>query len=176
MKLNLEDFIRSNREAFDHKEPSEKVWSRIHNELFASQRGNTALLFWRAAAILFMGLSAYLLYPRVSEKKDNQLVMNEFKNVESFYAQEISSKMDMIESYPGSEKGLNGYTHDFSQLEAMYEVLKEEMKVRPSKKVKDALILNLLVRIDLLNKQLEKLETTNDESQVRGAKVPAVST
>jgi hypothetical protein len=40
----------------------------------------------------------------------------------------------------------------------MYNVLKEEMKTSPSQKVKDALVLNLLVRIDLLNQQLHKLE------------------
>jgi hypothetical protein len=41
----------------------------------------------------------------------------------------------------------------------MYMVLKEEMKASPSEKVKDALVLNLLVRIDLLNQRLHKLET-----------------
>jgi hypothetical protein len=40
----------------------------------------------------------------------------------------------------------------------MYLVLKEEMKTRPSQKVKDALVLNLLVRIDLLNQHLQRLE------------------
>ena len=54
-------------------------------------------------------------------------------------------------------KGLNGFTQDFKQLEAMYMILKEEMKSRPSEKVKDALVLNLLVRINLLNQQLYKL-------------------
>jgi hypothetical protein len=63
----------------------------------------------------------------------------------------------MIDEFQKSE-GLNGFTHDFQQLEAMYMVLKEEMKTTPSQKVKDALVLNLLVRIDLLNQQLHKLE------------------
>jgi hypothetical protein len=47
----------------------------------------------------------------------------------------------------------------------MYQVLKEEMKTRPSQKVKDALVLNLLIRIDLLNKQLHKIEKEGDEKQ-----------
>jgi hypothetical protein len=45
----------------------------------------------------------------------------------------------------------------------MYMVLKEEMEARPSRKVKDALVLNLLVRIDLLNQQLQKLDQHADE-------------
>ena len=40
----------------------------------------------------------------------------------------------------------------------MYLVLREQMKSHPSEKVKDALILNLLVRIDLLNQQIEYIE------------------
>lgn len=68
----------------------------------------------------------------------------------------------MIREFQESE-GLNGFTHDFQQLEAMYLVLKEEMKVRPSQKVKDALVLNLLVRIDLLNQQLHRLEEREEE-------------
>jgi hypothetical protein len=40
----------------------------------------------------------------------------------------------------------------------MYQVLKLEMEKRPSADVKDALVLNLLVRIDLLNQQLNKLD------------------
>ena len=63
----------------------------------------------------------------------------------------------MIDEFKESD-GLNGFTHDFQQLEAMYLVLKEEMKTRPSQKVKDALVLNLLVRIDLLNQHLQRLE------------------
>ena len=50
------------------------------------------------------------------------------------------------------------FTQDFQKLDAMYQVLREEMKNHPSEKVKDALVLNLLVRIDLLNQQIKKLE------------------
>jgi hypothetical protein len=37
------------------------------------------------------------------------------------------------------------------------------MKAHPSKKVKEALVLNLLVRIDLLNQQLQALENNAEE-------------
>ncbi|MBX2944999.1 MAG: hypothetical protein KF725_04135 [Cyclobacteriaceae bacterium] len=168
MKENLEDFIRANREAFDDREPSAKVWNTIESRLFGKQASTGALIFWRAAAVLFMGLSAFLLYSRYGESRDNRLVMREFKDVESFYVREISDKVEMIEASRGTEAGLNGFTEDFKQLEAMYEVLKDEMRVRPSKKVKEALVLNLLVRIDLLNQQLHKIdqETGGEDEQV----------
>ncbi|MBX2963461.1 MAG: hypothetical protein KF687_13190 [Cyclobacteriaceae bacterium] len=154
---NLEEFIRTNRQAFDDREPAEKVWQNIETRLYG-KRSSLALVFWRAAAVLFMGLSVFLLYSRVTESRNNQLVMKEFKDVESFYVREISDKVDMIEMVRGDEAGLNGFTNDFKQLEAMYEVLKDEMQARPSKKVKEALVLNLLVRIDLLNQQLHKID------------------
>lgn len=168
MKENLEEFIRANREAFDDREPSTTIWKSIESRMFGKQTSN-ALIYWRAAAVLFMGLSAFLLYSKFGESRDNRLVMREFKDVESFYIREISDKVDMIEASRGNEAGLNGFTKDFKQLEAMYEVLKDEMKVRPSKKVKEALVLNLLVRIDLLNQQLHKIdqeETETDEESV----------
>jgi hypothetical protein len=53
----------------------------------------------------------------------------------------------------------------------MYQVLREEMKVHPSQKVKDALVLNLLVRIDLLNKQLHNIEQEHPEGEEKDEKV-----
>lgn len=47
----------------------------------------------------------------------------------------------------------------------MYEVLREEMKASPSEKVKDALILNMLIRIDVLNQQIKKLEDLRKEER-----------
>jgi hypothetical protein len=37
------------------------------------------------------------------------------------------------------------------------------MKIHPSQKVKDALVLNLLVQIDLLNQELHKIEESAEE-------------
>ena len=159
MRDELEDFIRKNREAFDDREPSDKNWRNIEASLKMQNRGWwNSLTLWRAAAVIFMALSIYLLVPkkpgtRIAEEAS----MQEFNDVEAFYTQQISQKVELIDEFQANE-GLNGYTQDFKQLEAMYHVLKEEMKVRPSQKVKDALVLNLLVRIDLLNQQLHKLE------------------
>lgn len=166
---NLEEFIHANRNAFDDQEPSDKIWAQISNSLFGKSGSSNTLIFWRAAAILFMGLSVFLLLSRVTTSQDDTLVLNEFKDVESYYIAEIAHRVNMIETIKGDESGLNGFTNDFNQLEAMYEVLKDEMKSNPSLKVKEALVLNLLVRIDLLNKQLEKLdeEESGDSDDAR---------
>ena len=158
MKENVEDFIRGNRSAFDDKEPSEKVWHGIERNLFSTRSLWNSVTLWRAAAVIFMALSVYLLIPK-DRIGSNAVALKEFNDVESFYIKQISDKVELIDDFQKTEIGLNGFTHDFQQLEAMYLVLKEEMKKHPTKEVKDALVLNLLVRIDLLNQQLHKLET-----------------
>jgi hypothetical protein len=158
MKDQLEDFIRQNKNAFDDKEPSDYNWSKINSELFERVSIWNSLTLWRVAAVLLLGVCVYLALPRFREQQRDVIALNEFKDIESFYISQISEKISLIEDERGREVGLNGFTHDFKQLDAMYQVLKEEMKAHPSQKVKDALVLNLLIRIDLLNKQLQKLE------------------
>lgn len=166
MKQKLEDFVRQNRDAFDDKVPNEKIWKSIAAGLpdFRRSAWNNVTI-WRVAAMLFMALSFYLvLQGDLLKVGDNKQALNEFKDVEAFYVQQISEKVRIIDSYEEAE-GLNGFTVDIHQLEAMYMVLKEEMQSRPSQKVKDALVLNLLVRIDLLNKQLHRLDTQEEEEE-----------
>lgn len=158
MKDELEDFVRRNRSEFDDRDPSPRVWKNVESSLGLSAKpSRKPLVLWRAAAIFFMALSAYLLIPKQITTQENVVAMREFSDVEAFYTQEISNKMELIGEFEGSE-GLNGFTHDFQQLEAMYHVLKEAMKSKPSQEVKDALVLNLLVQIDLLNQHIYKLE------------------
>jgi hypothetical protein len=166
MKDQFEDFVCKNREAFDDREPSGTVWNKIEGAMGFSNRSLwNSVTLWRAAAVIFMALSIYLMIPKVTHQKQDiaaKEFSKEFSDVEQFYFEQISEKTALIEEFRRNE-GMNGFTNDFKQLEAMYNVLKEEMKNRPSQKVKDALVLNLLVRIDLLNQQLHHLEKEPQE-------------
>lgn len=168
--MKLEDFIHQHRDAFDDREPSDKVWNQVASAVLPPRRRNLwdNVVIWRAAAILLLALSSYLLWNRVSIRQSQEVALKEFNDAEAFYTQQISDKEAMINDFQKSE-GLNGFTHDFQQLEAMYLVLKEEMRTRPSKKVKDALVLNLLVRIDLLNQQLHRLEEGDEDADDKPA-------
>lgn len=155
MKDRLKDFIEENRMAFDDREPSDKVWSGINKQI--QPKWITALSIWRAAAVIFFGLSAYLFtINSYSEKRDVSKLQGELKDIESFYGNQIVEKVAIIDKLDGYED--DRFTQDVQKLDAMYEVLREEMKASPSAKVKDALILNMLIRIDLLNQQIKKLE------------------
>ncbi len=158
MKDQIENFIRQNREAFDDKEPSGKVWAIISKRLFTNPSLWNSLAVWRAAAVLLLGVCIYFAVSTIVDHRDKNIALREFTDIEDFYFSQISEKVDQIKESSGNETGLNGFTHDFQQLDAMYEVLKEDMKVRPSKKVRDAMVLNLLIRIDLLNQQLQSID------------------
>ena len=91
----------------------------------------------------------------------DRLAQQEFIDVESFYSAQILQKVALIRS---DEAFLDDqFTQDLEKLEAMYAVLAEEMKKHPSQRVKDALVLNMLVRIDLLNQQLQLLEESREK-------------
>ncbi|MBL7849302.1 MAG: hypothetical protein JNN04_00270 [Cyclobacteriaceae bacterium] len=161
----MKEFFESNRDAFDDRSPSGKVWTRIERALFGARSVNlwNSVAVWRAAAVLLLGLSAFLfLNPRLgSQGRADRVAQQEFMDVESFYSAEISQKVALIRQEDVFMD--DQFTQDFQKLEAMYAVLAEEMKRRPSQKVKDALVLNMLVRIDLLNQQIQRLEESREK-------------
>ena len=160
-KDKLEHLFSENRDAFDDKTPSDNVWRRIENALFGDRTVSlwSSVMVWRAAAILLAGFSVFLLVERSGNKNGvtaNRAVTQEFTDIELYYSTQISEKVALI-----SSEGLfadDSFTQDLQKLEAMYSVMADEMKKHPSEKVKDALVLNMLVRIDLLNQQIQRLE------------------
>lgn len=162
MSDKLKDFINAHRDEFDNREPSNRVWEGIQKDISAKDRSTVRAIWssvsiWRAAAVIFMGLSVYLFVGnKPAQKQEVSKLQLEFRDLESFYGGQIAEKVAFIDNLNGYED--DQFTQDVQKLDAMYEVLREEMKARPSEKVKDALILNMLVRIDLLNQQIKKLE------------------
>lgn len=160
MKTPLEDFVRQNRDQFDHRTPNDRVWRGIEGALTGRAKWWNSLSVWRAAAILMMGLSVYLWFfkPGLAPKPGELArVQGEFRDAETFYEAQIAEKVAMIENFENGYED-DDFTQDLQKLDAMYQVLMEEMRQKPSEKVKDALVLNMLVRIDLLNQQIKKLE------------------
>lgn len=160
MKDELKDFVDRNRQAFDDKEVPEGAWAQIDGSLprmkSASLWGSVAV--WRAAAVLLFGLSAWLFVTRPAQPARKEVaVQGEFTDLESYYSRQIAEKVALIDDFDASGD-MDAFTPELHRLDAMYQVLREEMKNHPSQKVRDALVLNMLVRIDLLNQQIKKLE------------------
>lgn len=165
----LEKITTDHRDQFDDQTPSEKIWRRISSSLFEPGKVSlwNSVPLWRAAAIMLVGLSAYLFFSKQNSALELKTLtgvgQQDFKDVESFYSAQILEKVALI-----SHEDLfadDSFTQDLQKLEAMYTVLSEEMKKHPSEKVKDAMVLNMIVRIDLLNQQLQRLEETKRKSK-----------
>jgi hypothetical protein len=158
MKNDLRQFVESNRNAFDSRVPSARVWNRVSEAMGFGQSWWNNLVLWRAAAVLMMGLSLYLFLSRSAVEPRPELSQQDFGDVELFYKSQISEKVALIRD--AGDVADDSFTQDLQKLEAMYTVLYDELKRHPSEKVKDALVLNMIVRIDLLNQQIQKLEET----------------
>jgi hypothetical protein len=171
MKDNMEDFIKNNRQAFDSREPSGKVWDRIERTLPRMKSVSlwNSIPLWRSAALVLLGLSAFLLTNQYRQQRpaEAEPLQREFNDIESFYNRQIDEKVSWIEDNDASGDH-DQFTQDLQKLDAMYQVLRDDMKNHPNKKLKDALILNFLVRLDLLNQQIKKLE---DSDRKEGASV-----
>jgi len=163
MKDELKDFIEQHRAEFDQKQPSKRVWHNIDKKIFGKQ-GLQPLRYWQAAAVFFFAISIYFWLGNERPVVQSPTASKEFNDTEAFYVEQISEKIKMIHAVNSSD--LNGFTQDFKQLEAMYMVLKEEHNQHPSEKIKEAMILNLLVRINLLNQQLYKLDESRQKEQI----------
>jgi hypothetical protein len=173
MNDSLRDFVNKNRDAFDDQEPAGKIWVWISNSLPRMKERNlwNSVVVWRLAAALFLGLSVYLFSSRETTApihRDLSKMSGDFSDLESFYQNEIAEKARLINDFDAIGEG-DQVTQDYQKLDAMYEVLSEEMKSHPTEKVKDALILNLLVRVDLLNQQLKKLEESREKKREANA-------
>lgn len=154
--MKLDDYIRAHREELNSGEPSDRVWNGIEKTIFPRSVHWHSVALWRAAAIVLFGVSSFLvilLIPQRSGRTDGQ----DFSELTQFYSGEIAEKMALINSFD-NRLDEEQYTQEMRKLEAMYLVLAGELKRKPSRELRDAVVLNMLVRIDLLNQQIKLLE------------------
>jgi len=166
MKDRLEKFVSQNREKFDDEDPKERVWKRISRTLDEKSSSSYMNLIWKVAAVFFFGVTCFLLFQNVKNRTYDNLrernmaeAKTEFTQVEEYYTSLINNKQLELDSFDDKD---TDYRSDLGNLDAMYQVLKSNLDSNPSKEVIDALILNLISRMDILNRELEKL---NDQSQ-----------
>jgi hypothetical protein len=163
MKDALKDFVSQHRGGFDSHEPPGQSWQLIEDQLPNRTLSIWhSVAVWRAASIFLFGVSLVAIFSthNFPNNRDERVkLQGEFIDLESFYSSQITEKKQLVNQFQ-SDTGLteDEVTQNLQKLEAMYQVLKLEMEKRPSEDVKDALVLNLLVRIDLLNQQLNKLD------------------
>lgn len=163
----MEQFINQNRQAFDDRVPPEGVWSGVERGLARSVSAWNSVALWRAAALLLLGILGYVVIYSSgtvwSEKKEQASIQKEVADLDKFYSGQLAEKVSLIQDFAVDD--YEQFTQDLQKLEAMYLVLLDELKTRPTQQVKDALVLNWLVRIDLLNQQIHKMEKASQQKK-----------
>jgi hypothetical protein len=161
---NLEQFIRSNREEFDSKEPREKLWERVETGL-DSGRVDYGWM-WKAAVVVLLAVSGYLVWERSQDQAIESMVASEFfldpefMETELYYTQLIAQKRLVVVEFDLEDQEIKeGFKKDIALLDTMYQELKQEFIDTNNEAVLDAMISNLQVRMELLNQQLMILET-----------------
>lgn len=164
----LEKFIMENRGAFDDTTPSEKAWSKIDQKL--GKKHSIWPTMWKVAAVVFMASTIYLMVDRnANEIEEGPMLSEEFVQAEDYYVSLISQKRQAIKEQLTPEQQ-EQFLVEIDQLDSMYVELKKTYQTNASNdRVMDAMISNLQLRLEILNRQLDILQNIknqNDESDL----------
>jgi len=181
----LEKYITSNRESLDDKQPSDLLWSRIDEKLNPPGRSNNYGWIWKAAAVVLLGVSTLLMYQKskLQEKVDltaentaeeTILIDTDFEETEVYYTAMIEEKKMEIASFQVDDPELKAaFVADLQELDLLYLELKEELFETSNEKVVEALIDNLRLRIDILNRQLDILDKIKNYQNEDAPQIPS---
>lgn len=160
MDNSLEKFIRTNRAAFDDQDPSEEVWSRISAQRQSKGTGWQGL-FWKVAAVLLLLSTSYLIIDKNLSSSDQAINPNrqnsDFAQVEIYYSSIITNKKQELVKVADPTLR-RSFLMELERLDEQYDQLKKTYhKQQASDMLTDAMINNLKIRIEILNKQLRIL-------------------
>ena len=181
----FEDFIHEHRDKLDDRSPDNKIWEKIDSELGQEdEKGFWKYNWWRVAAIFLLVACAFLVGERMLNKEDENKRLAEletetesdanpdFQEVESYYRGLIQAKQEEIAHFAANADAslMSGFDEDLELLDSLYLQHKEELKqLNNNDNVVNAMIENLKLRVDILNKQIMVLEKIgnieNDETR-----------
>jgi len=160
----LEQYIKSHRAEMDNKEPSPDLWIDIANEISTDSKRRSlskSFVWWRAAAVLFLFVTSLLVLERfISEPEKKVVVVNrQLQEAESFYIDLINQKREEVISLSSKYDLGDEFISDINTLDSLYLVLRKDLQNGNEDNLVDAMILNLQLRIEILNKQLSIIQS-----------------
>ena len=171
----LEKFIIDHRSEFDYIDPPEGLWDKISEEVGKDKHGKVRKLnsfgwVWKVAAIIFFALTVYMAAEKFIQPDQqseiavrmNENGFHEFNNAEKYYTDVIQVKRKELDKILTDNKDLNAdFSKDIAELDSMYTLLKEDFEVNNDELVMDAMIYNLRLRIEILDRQLQIIKNLN---------------
>lgn len=163
MEDELEAYIKNHRNAFEEGNPAKRrTWNHIEQSL--DKRQPSFNWVWKVAAVLFLTSTIYLTTLTLKQEVEPAQLSAEFKEAEDYYISLIQSKKVEI-SKKLSPADETAFIAEIDQLDSMYNELKVSYTANAAnERVVDAMISNLQLRLEILTRQLEILETINQRS------------
>ncbi|SEL27469.1 hypothetical protein [Parapedobacter koreensis] len=176
MKKDLKTFIAENKAAFDDANPPADLWQRIASNLDQQEQSRHdspmtgkpwVIQVLKVAAITFLigtaGIVIYF-YGRKHAYDDYSQVNPHLAAEQQVYARLVTQKKDSIAYIATSDPALYGeFSKVLHQMEANYEMLKQEFVKSPNKELTlEAMIRNLQAQIEVLSQQMEILNYINN--------------
>lgn len=176
MDDRLEKFINDHRDELDAREPRVDLWSKIEGELPAETKVrpvSRSILYWRAAAVILFFISSWLVIDKLTESDPTSgmqpiVQLNpQLSEAESYYFSLIDQKREEITALSEQYELGEDFLSEIDLLDSMYVVLREDLDNGNEENLVDAMILNLQLRIEILNQQLSIIKSIensqNDE-------------
>ncbi len=188
MSKRLEDFMKMNREEFDDLEPSADLWSRIEKHLPAQEvqlkpkekkTFSLGFVISVAASIIVVMCIGFSYYLHTTEKHRGI----DFAAINPVYAKQQVQYTSMIESKRTELKAIAAtdpelykeFNSEIAQMEATYKELSSDLATSPDQeRVLRAMIHNLRIQTDVLNRQLSvieqmhKMKNENNDNETKG--------
>lgn len=184
MKRDLKKFVTENRAAFDHAHPPKDLWQRIAKELEEQEKPigqapvrKMMMRVLKVAAVTFLigtaGIVVYF-YGKKNAYDDYRRINPDLAAEQQTYSQLVIQKKDSIAVIATKNPVLYGeFSKALDQIEANYEMLKQEFANSPNKELTlEAMIRNLQAQMEVLSQQMEILNYVNkSEKQTKNEQI-----
>lgn len=186
---NLEKFIRQHRRDFDSREPGESVWEKIAGQLPEPKPvrrfSRAELVRWTAAAAVLMAVitSVYFLYIKnsheqqpVSKGEPRPPLIEETSGLDPEFAvqllkvsRSVETRQEQLKAAASEAPALyRQFEKDLEVLDSAFKSLKTQAMQTPNRDVLiRAMIQNLQLQSELLERQLQVMQEFNNNQNVK---------
>ena len=174
---NFEKHIRENAAKFDTaKADRAKLWATISAELHQAEP--KVIPLWKrpvlriaASVVILLGIAAFIgLSIYGNPPNEVQYVSKELLEIDMHYKGLVSYQVQLVKNNPNlSETDKAEFLSFMDELDAEYEILREEMKINlDNERVLEAIVANYKKRIELIENLLQQLNAAKKSNEDYG--------
>ncbi len=169
MKIdNIEKFIIANKSEFDDDAPSDQMWQQIELNLKMKRKKNRIRSISVAASLLILFASSMFLFQLKNDNSTNadKVVNQEVLDAQTQFSSLIEIKKSELNQYKNAQPELiNELNKQLKDLQLNYNALLPQLKDENKKDlIVQALIENLQLQLEVLNRSLEIVQNLNNQN------------